>query len=176
MPREISGLRIARSLITPTDAEVTRVIDFQLGARQGIQIHSVLGIAVPDPLGYTPSSAAQNEMSASHTLHLESGSVENVPDAGGEDEDTIDSEVFYRQELWIGGNDDLTTEFRSSLAAMVVPSGMVSYPRDLFSARNITHRGITTNAGLDALCHVMIFYTFVEFSLGELGLILARRT
>jgi len=28
---------------------------------------------------------------------------------------------------------------------------------------------------LDVLCHVIVYYVFVEFSLAELGLILARR-
>jgi len=176
MPREISGLRIARSFITPTDAAVSREIDFQLGARQGISIHSILPTMVPDPAGWEPASAAITEASASHTLHLETGSLETVPDAAGEDEDTIDSEIFFRQEMWLGGNDDAATEFRASIGVMVNPSGMVTYPRPLFAARNITHRGISTGAQMDFLANVLIYYTFVEFSLGELGLILARRT
>ncbi len=176
MPREISGLRIARSFITPTDSVVSRVIDFQLGARQGIAIEGVLASMVPDPAGFEPASAATTEASGSHTLHLESGSLETVPDSAGEDEDTIDSEVFFRQELWIGGNDDSATEFRASLAVMVVPQGYIPFPKPIFSARNITHRGISTASNLDFLANVTIYYTFVEFSLAELGLILARRT
>ncbi len=178
MPREISGLRIARSFITPSDTAVSRVIDFQLGARQGIAISAVLGSMLPDPSNTTISAAGIVIMNAVHTLHLESGSLEVVPDVGGEDEDTIDSEVFYRQVGTLIGNDDLTTEFRASITYHSDPNGMVEYPRDkpVFSARNITHRGISTNSSLDFLAHVTIYYTFVEFSLSELGLILARRT
>jgi hypothetical protein len=110
-----------------------------------------------------------------HTLHLESGSLETVPNQNGQDEDTIDSEVFYRQGLSQGGNDDSTTEFRASLAVTVQPSGIVDFRKPILTARNITHRGISSSANLDLLCHVVIYYTFVEFSLAELGLILARR-
>jgi len=175
MPREISGLRIARSFITPTDTAVSRELDFQLGARQGIAIHDVLGSVVVDINNAGLSTTVQTFFAAHHTLHLESGALETVPDAAGEDEDTIDSEVFYRQDLAIGGNDDAATEFRASLAFQAQPNGLVSFSRPIFTARNITHRGITSNSLLDINCHVIIFYTFVEFSLSELGLILARR-
>ena len=175
MPREISGLRIARSFITPTDSEVSRVIDFQLGARQGISISAVLGSILPQS-STVISVSTITHLNATQTLHLESGSLETVPDAAAEDEDTIDSEVFYRQDLYVGGNDDVTTEFRASLAVSVTPSGIVDYKVPLLVARNITHRGISPQAALDFMAHVTIFYTFVEFSLAELGLILARRT
>ena len=176
MPREISGMRIARSFISPTNSEASRTIDFQLGARQGIAIQGVLGSIIGDPAGYSPSTSVITEMNATHTLHLESGALETVPDQAAEDEDTIDSEIFYRQDLWMAGNDDSATEFRASVNALVVPSSPVWYPRPLYSARNITHRGITRDADLDVLAHVIIYYIFVEFSLAELGLILARRT
>lgn len=176
MPREISGLRIARSFITPPGTEVSRVIDFQLGARQGIAIEAVLADIAVDPAAFTPGASIITVLNGNQTLHLESGSLENVPDAVAEDEDTIDSEVFFRQTLTFVGNDDFATEFRASAAIAVMPSGIVNFAKPIFSARNITHRGITTGAGIDLLCHVTIYYTFVEFSLAELGLILARRT
>jgi len=176
MPKEISGLRIARSFITPTNAEASRVLDFQLGARQGIAISGVLGSIKTDPGAFTLSSSTVLMFAGNHTLHLESGSLETVPDEQGEDEDTIDSEVFYRQDLSVGGNDDATTEFRASLALESSPHALVTFPKPLLVARNITHRGISSSANLDLLCHVIIYYTFVEFSLSELGLILARRT
>lgn len=177
MPREISGLRIARSFVSPTEVEVSRVIDFQLGARQGIAIEAVLGEMVPDAGNFAvAASGAPDGFNATQTLHLESGNLETVPDAAAQDEDTIDSEVFYRQGLWLGGINDAATEFRASLAVITSPQGVVDYKKPIFVARNITHRAITTASTFDALCHVMIFYTFVEFSLAELGLILARRT
>lgn len=175
MPREISGLRLSRSFITPTDTRVSREIDFQLGARQGIAIHGVLGEIMVDPNNVTVNAAVIDYFAGNHTLHLETGSLETVPDAAGEDEDTIDSEIFFRQGIFFGGNDDVTTEFRASLAIQGVPGEMIAFPRPIFTARNITHSGITTISNMDILCHVIIYYVFVEFSLAELGLILARR-
>jgi len=174
-PREISGLRIARSFITPTEVRVSRELDFQLGARQGIAIEAILGTMVPGT-GSTVSASTIVMVTGNQTLHLETGSLETVPDAAAEDEDTIDTEVFFRQDLFLGGNDDSTTEFRASLATLVNPNGLVTFSKPIFSARNITHSGITGGSTLDTLCHVLIYYTFVEFSLAELGLILARRT
>jgi len=176
MPREISGTRIARSFITPTEAEVSRVLDFQLGARQGIAIEAVLGTMSVDPANTTVSTSVIGFDNSTQTLHFESGSLETVPDAAGEDEDTIDSEVFFRQELTMGASDDVSTEFRASLAIVVNPNGLIAFREPLLTARNITHRGINSGTRLDALAHVIIYYKFVEFSLSELGLILARRT
>ena len=175
MPREISGLRIARSFITPTNVAVSRELDFQLGARQGIAIQGILGALTLDPGNISISAAGITFFVANHTLHLETGSLETVPDAAGEDEDTIDSEVFYRQDLAMGGNDDVSTEFRASLAIHVSPNNLVTFDRPIFTARNITHQGITSSGSLDTLAHVIIYYVFVEFTLSELGLILARR-
>ena len=175
MPKQISGLRIARSFITPTEVAVSREIDFQLGARQGIAIDAVLGTLGPESGNTTISTSTITFHTATQTLHLETGSLETVPDAAGEDEDTIDSEIFYRQELYMAGNDDVSTEFRASLAYLAMPTSMVVFPRPIFTARNITHRGITSSSVLDMNGHIIIYYTFVEFSLSELGLILARR-
>ena len=179
MPREISGLRIARSFITPATANVqdSREIDFQLGARQGIAIHQVLGTwSIDGGAAAAPSVAVMSSYNGVQTLHLETGSLETVPDNAGEDEDTIDTEQFYRQDFCGMGNDDVSTEFRAAMALVVNPSGVVPYAPPILSARNITHAAIVTDALFDSLCHVLIFYTFVEFSLAELGLILARRT
>jgi len=177
MPREISGLRIARSYVTPAGAAtVSRVMDFQLGARQGIAIHAILGDMLPDPAATLLSTGLVSEFTGVQTMHLESGSLETVPNAAGEDEDTIDSEVFFRQTLVWAGNDDVTTEFRASLTTHVTPGGIVNFERPILTARNISHRCISDNSGLAILAHVILYYVFVEFSLSELGLILARRT
>ncbi len=175
MPREISGLRIARSFITPSDTAVERVIDFQLGARQGIAIEAVLGDMVPDPANVTISAAGITHLPANQTLHLETGSLEDVPQAATADEDTIDSEIFYKQVMYLAGNDDLTTEFRASLTSFISPAGLVTFAKPIMTARNITHRGRSISSAMDFLGQVIIYYTFVEFSLAELGLILARR-
>lgn len=177
MPREISGLRIARSFVSPAGiTEASRVIDFQLGARQGISIKGVIGSMAVEDSSTTFSASVMQVMSGVQTLHLESGSLETVPDQTGEDEDTIDSEVFYRQDFTGVFNDDATTEFRASAALMVAPAGLVTFPEQILVARNITHRAVNRVSTLSTLAHVLIYYTFVEFSLAELGLILARRT
>ena len=81
MPREISGLRIARSFVTPAGTnETTRVIDFQLGARQGIAISAVLGSAMVESGATTISASVATIQNGVQTLHLESGSLETVPD------------------------------------------------------------------------------------------------
>ncbi|MBW7998504.1 MAG: hypothetical protein FVQ81_18410 [Candidatus Glassbacteria bacterium] len=152
------------------------MIDFQLGARQGIAIEQVMGDVTIDDTNTIISASTVTIGTGLHTLHLESGSLETVPDSSGEDEDTIDSEVFFRQGVSLAGNDDATTEFRSSIAFMVSPNTPIIYPKPILTARNITHRGIMRTGIYDALFHVTILYTFVEFSLAELGLILARRT
>ena len=60
---------------------------------------------------------------------------------------------------------------------LVTPSAPVIYNPPLFAARNLTHRGETTNSALaNVTLVVTIYYRFVKFSLSELGLILARRT
>jgi len=175
MPREISGLRVARSFITPTETRVTRELDFQLGARQGIAIHQVVGSMFVDGSQGPPSTAAQAFFEGNHTLHFETGSLETVPNAAGEDEDTIDTEQFYRQDIGVGANDDVSTEFRASCAISVTPSAPVNFPRPLYTARNISHSGQTNASAFDMNAHVLLYYVFVEFSLAELGLLLARR-
>ncbi len=177
MVKEISGLRVARSTVTPSSTTaVVRELDFQLGPRQGIQIFAVLPTVTVDAASTGPSSSVVGFDNGNQTLHLETGSLETVPDNAAEDEDTIDSEIFMRQDVIVGGNDDSATEFRSSLAITVTPSGLVTYPRPILAARNISHRGIVDGTSDDLNFHVLIYYVFVEFQLSELGLILARRT
>lgn len=173
MPTTISGVHFARSFITPAAATaVEREIDFQLGARQGIAIHYVLGHM--SVLSFTETTDFQ-EFNGNHTLHLETGSLETVPDAAGEDEDTIDSEVFFRQDLSVIAAEEAATRGGSAAAMLVVPQAPIPYPSPVFTARNITHRAITAGTALGLGCGVLIFYNYVEFSLSELGVLLARR-
>lgn len=171
MPKEISGLRIAKSYITPTDTEVTRIIDFQLGARQGIEIVGVLADMSTGP--WTPSATALTAHFGNHTLHLEAGSLETVPEAAGEDEDTIDSEIFFRQAMTVIAIDEPTAQGAAGI--IVTPNGFWRPPARLYTARNVTHRGKTVTSAMDINCHILMYYIFVEFTLPELGLILARR-
>jgi len=170
MPRAVSGMRIARSLVTPTGAaSVSRELDFQLGSEDGIEIFGVLGhVMVHQVLvgaTFSPYTAVQ-------TIHLETGALEDILEADAEDNDTIDSDIFYRQDMNLITFDG-TTE--SAAAMMVMPTGLITYPVPILSARNITHQGSSQDITQAFGLHVMIFYRFVQFSLQELGLLLARR-
>jgi len=172
MPRVVSGLRVARSYITPENTEVSRTIDFQLGGQQGIALHGVLGtMQLLTESGGTGMSAEQ----FSHTLHYETGSLESVPDAPGEDEDTIDSEIVYRQDMSLLAQDEAATRGGSAAAMVVTPGGIVWFPEPLYTARNITHRGIGLASTWSFGAHVLLYYKFVTFSLSEMGVLLARR-
>lgn len=177
MPREISGMRTASSIVTPEGAEtVTQEIDFQLGAQVGIQILGVYGAIT----GFNSTLAAQDDSSqnrtAEHTLHLETGALETVLDSAADDAFNIDTEVFYRQDwsehhIWNSVAGD-----GAGLTETLTNSNTIWFPRPVYSARNITHRGNATVADVDVVCNVLLYYTYVEFSLAEMGLFLARRT
>ncbi len=174
MPREISGLRIARSFITPiSTTPVSRVIDFQLGARQGIQIEQIAGSMSLSSL--TESTDFQEE-SGVQTLHLESGSLETVPFVDAADEDTIDSEIVFYQAMTALFQEEAATRGGSAMALLVTPNTPIVFATPLFMARNPTHSGVMIGTTVLAMFHLTIYYKFVEFSLAELGLILARRT
>jgi len=94
----ISGLRVARSFITPTGASVvSRELDFQLGARQGIEISSVLGYGGLVDTSPAASDTVPATERGSQSLHMETGTLESFPMTTGADEDDIDTEIFYAQ-------------------------------------------------------------------------------
>lgn len=176
MPTIISGLRIARSFVSPDGvAEVTREIDFQLGPEQGIQIHAVLGYGhiFDDSPAVSDTVPTQNR--GHQSLHLEAGTLENVPVGEGDDADDIDTDIFYAQvwgSLILVGT---TNTFGAAASVTVTPSGLVTFPKPILAARNITHQGETFGTGSDLKAGVLIYYEYVKFSLAELGFLLARR-
>jgi len=176
MSQIISGPRRARSFVTPTGvAQVTRVLDFNFASDQGIEITAVLGaIAVTDS-SPAPSDTVPVHVRAAQSLHLEEGTIEDVPIAGGDDADEIDTEVFFSQEAGGMFQTGTTNTFGAGGGS---PTNNLYVPfRDPVKvARNITHRGETIVGGQDGQCGVLIFYHYVRFSLAELGLILARRS
>lgn len=176
MPKIISGLRVARSFVTPSGvAVVSRELDFQLGANQGISIQAVLGYGLGHDDTPTPSDTAPVPVSAIQTLHLETGAIEDIPLVGGEDEDDIDTEIFYAQMFgsqFIVGN---TATFGAGGWGVVTPSGLVTFAEPILTARNITHSAKTEATGQLLDCGVLIYYKYVLFSGSELGFLLARR-
>jgi len=175
MARLISGLRIARSLVTPSGVEVvSRELDFQLGSDQGIQVEGVLGIGGLVDINPAPSDTAVVHAIGLSTLHLETGSLENVPIDNAQDEDDIDTEVFYAQSF------NHAVQVPSTVGGggggmSITPSGLVTFAQPIQTARNITHRGETLATGQLGQFHVYIYYRYVQFTNAELGFLLARR-
>lgn len=175
MPTIISGPRQARSMVTPAGAAVdTRVLDFNFSSEQGIEITAVLGNIGGFDGSPQASDTVPVQMNFAQTLHLEEGTIENVPHADGEDADEIDTEIFFEQKASGMFQTGTTNTFGAGGNG---PNSTLYLPyRDpILVARNITHRGEALAAGQNGQCSVVIFYHYVRFSLTELGLILARR-
>lgn len=175
MPQTISGPRQARSFATPSGAAVdTRVLDFNFASDQGIEITAVLGNLSGVDLSPAASDTVPVAIRVAQSLHLEEGTIENIPHTTGEDADEIDTEMFYEQKAnglfqvpatSGGGGGD------SGSSVLYLP-----YRDPILVARNITHRVESFATGQDGLGSVLIFYHYVRFSVSELGLILSRRS
>jgi len=175
MPTIISGPRRARSSTTPSGASTTtRVLDFNFASDQGIQIEAVLGSLSARDVDPAPSDTVPATIAVAQSLHLEEGTIEDLPFTIGEDGDSIDTEVFFSQDALGMFQTGTTNTFGAGGAG---PSSVLYVPfRDpILVARNITHRGESGATGQDGLCKVLIYYRYVRFSLKELGLVLARR-
>ncbi len=175
MPTRISGLRIARSHLTPSgSAQASAEMDFNLSSRQGVSISAVLGIGHFSDRSPATSDTVVTDSVAHQTLHLETGALEDVPADDAEDVVNMDTEVFYMQEFSLLFQVPATAGGGGG-SVYVMPSGLVTFAEPILTARNITHQAETrtTDAFLDA--GVYVYYNFVEFSLSELGFILARR-
>lgn len=176
MPRELTGLRVARSILTPEGTEtLTTEIDFQLGAQIGIAIHGVYGSIT----GFNSSLAAQDDSSQNRTieqtLHLETGLVEDPLDSAADDAFDIDTEIFYRQDLSMLHIWNSVAGDGAGITLSLTPSSTVWFPRPINSARNITHRANATVGDVDGVANILVYFVYVEFSLSEMGLFLARR-
>jgi len=178
MPKAISGTRFARSMVTPIGAQVvSRVLDFQLGPRMGLEIYSVQGSVSRLGTGTlgTVDNATIAVTQGQQTLHMETGALEDIPIKAGEDADDIDTEIFYQYGLYVTGVNSGIVGEGASLAIVSGP-GYVVYNPTLFVARNITHRGETVNANEEANFSVLIQYRYIEFTDAEMGILLARRS
>jgi len=175
MPTIISGPRRARSFVTPNGAAVvTRVLDFNFAANQGIEITAVLGIVSSADTTPAASDTVPVHIRAAQSLHLEEGTIENVPISGAEDADEIDTEIFFMQEA--GGQFQVPATAGGGGGNAGTNNLYVAYRDPILVARNITHRGEAIVAGQDCLASVLIFYHYVVFTTSELGVILARRS
>lgn len=175
MPTIISGPRQARSFVTPTGGSVvTRVLDFNFASDQGIEITAILGTGIATDLSPTPSDTAPSAIRAQQSLHLEEGTIEDVPIGNGDDADEIDTEIFFQQEF--GGLFQTGTTNTFGAGGSATPTNLyIPYSDPVLVARNITHRGETLSSGQELQAGVLIFYHYVRFTIAELGLILSRR-
>ena len=173
----ISSQRVARSLLTPEGAEVlTAELDFQLGPRMGIQILGVTGhiIQVNTSLASLPDEiSGRNNF---QTLHFETGVVENPLNLAAEDAQDIDTEIFWRQDHVQNIIHSSVATEGSALAIETQPNCPVWFPEPMLSARNITHRAEAAVADVDSVMGILLYFKYVEFSLSEMGLLLARRS
>ena len=175
MARIISGLRIARSFVTPSGAEkVNRELDFQLGSNQGIEISAVLGYGkFTDDSPATSDTVPVTDI-ALQSLHLETSTLEDVPAVIADDQDDIDTEIFYVQS-WALMFQVPATAGGGGGGMVVTPSGLVTFAEPIRTARNITHQGETFVTGQTGEFGLLIYYNYIEFSNAELGFLLARR-
>lgn len=172
----ISGLRVARSLVTPTGAgdRVSRELDFQLGARQGIEMTAVLGWGEFADASPATSDTAPITSVAEQSLHMETGTLEVLPIASAADEDDIDTEIFWAQIFTLMFQIPATAGGGGGTAS-VMPNGLTIFAEPIRTARNITHTAVTPEAGQELNAGVLIYYRYIEFSNAELGFLLARR-
>lgn len=167
MARVISGLRYARSFVTPSGAEtISRVMDFDLGARFGISINwirtAVIGIG-------NPTTDVNLEYIAS--VHLETDQLEDLPLATGEDENNIDTEVIHQHYAA-----HIHSESAAGLGAVVFQSNQRDDYMDLVVARNITFAGKSESASGSAAMALLMEYRYVELTNAELvGILTSRR-
>lgn len=176
MPRVISGQRVARSFVSPTGAtnEVSRVLDFQLAADQGIEVIAVLGYGWAHDDSPPTSDTVPYIAQAHQTLHLEEGATEDLDYLAGEDDDEIDTEIIYAQTFADRGHIPATAG-GGGAGLHISPAGLVTFPEPILSPRNLTHKGTTATADVDLEAGVLIYYRYVEFSNAELGVLLSRR-
>lgn len=178
MPRTISGTRFARSSVTPIGAQVaSRVLDFQLGPRMGLEIFSVQGSCPRYGSGtlLVADNATGMAVTAQQSLHMETGALEDLPISAGEDADDIDTEVFYLMGFALAYVNSGVAGEGATLTTTIGPT-YVAYTPTLFLARNLTHRGETVNANDEATFNVLIQYRYIEFTDAEMGIVLARRS
>jgi len=171
MAQRTSGLRIAHSTLTPAGGAVaSQELDFQLGSRQGIEIHGILaGMLISDD--DAGGGSTLTEVNADQTLHLETGTLEVVPNTPASDAVNTDSEIFYRQSYH--GSQIVSTV--GGMTAFLSPNGLVMFPETIKATRNVTHRGEVIESGTLFEMWVLVYYNYVEFSLAELGVLLSRR-
>lgn len=172
MARPLSPIRIARARRTGfADTAETQEIDFNLGLRQGIEIHAVeFGFAQVVPT----LSTTDQTLVAFLSLHAETGALEGALDSFPADNFILNSEIIAQAALQILGQDEAATRGGSAAAiGWLTPnryefSRMIGQP--LIVATNLTFRGVTSSSNLTVTGgHVAIYHRYVELTDQELA-------
>lgn len=167
--RELTGMRFARSFLTPAGTEVLSAeLDFQMGPSMGIAIHAIQGYAT-DIDGGDPATIGT--MSGLQTLHLETGPLEDAPINPADDEQNIDTEIFYAHSV---GTREMDTTV--GLASQSQGNGLREFREPVIAVRNITHRAETVGTNAAVGFGVLISYKYVELTPNEFVLQLAKRS
>jgi len=186
MPTRITGRRFARAVLQAQgpSADGTGgaegVLDFDLGALEGLEIIAVTGAINHNNTSYAAGDNQDNADVAVQELHLEPGTIVDTGilvegDIGLVD---LDQDIIYAQHLsksFVGGS---ATE-GGGMSTHITPTGRVDLTDragvGVFTSRNITHRAEVESNNSDAMCELLIEYYRVVFSISELGLLNIRR-
>ena len=174
MPRRLTGIRHARSLITTAvgaGSVDTDLIDFELASDQGIELVALKHIftEIAGDLVATPFRG-----NAWATLHAESQTLEDpTPDVNHtvRDSEILDFEGINFQ----GGDDSGAAQGGMTVSVEHAVTPWQRMPDDLIVVSNMTHRLETSATMDDATSIYLIQYRYVELSAAELGLFLALR-
>ena len=171
--RALTGQRFARSFLTPVDVQVVEAeLDFQLGPSMAIVIDWVQAYLAEFSW---VASAVWLPYRWVQTLHLETGPLEDVPVSAGEDEQNVDSEIFYAHAVAALGH-DTAVAVGGSASGVTQGNTVMHYREPVVSVRNITHRAEGFTVGGQAGLGVLIAYKYVELTKDEFVLNLAKRS
>jgi len=174
----ISGQRFFTSFLSVDGAEViTNELDFQLGAREGVEIHVVWGLpGFMDDTSLSTQADNIQYQSIEHELHASTATtLENPPTAIAADAVNIDTEIFFAQVAnWVYNHDTAAGEGQA-ISMTVTPNEPLYYPKPILLARNPTHRAEGIQIDMEGRPTVYGIYNFVRFTNDEIGFLLARR-
>ena len=174
MPRRLTGIRHARSLITTAVGAGfvgTDEIDFELASNQGVELVAIKHIFT-ELFGDLVAAPLRANFWA--TLHAESQTLEDpTPDTDGtvRDSEILDMEgaTFY------GGDDSGAAQGGMTASALHATTPWQPMPPDLIVVTNLTHRFEADAVSDDGTSIYLLMYRYVELSPSELGLFLALR-
>ena len=174
MPRRLTGIRTARSLITTAVGASfvgTDEIDFELASNQGLEIDAIKHIFTELNLDVVTTLARANFFA---TLHAETLTLEDpTPDVN---HTVRDSEVLdMSAATYYTGDDSGAAQGGMASSAFLGSVGWEKLPDDFIIVSNLTHRFEADAVSDDGTSIYLIRYRYVELSLSELGLFLALR-